>query len=102
MTRQQGLAGARYTARPDLDPVRPHDTFAVRHHRRGGAGKTRTDASDLARLLAERSWPPALLFDLPGNDLRPASYRPVIADLDWPFDTPRPPRRPRGPRRGHE
>ncbi|MFF8786693.1 hypothetical protein [Streptomyces sp. NPDC015125] len=62
-----------------------------KHIRPGGADKTRTDAGDLARLLAETSGQRALLFDLPGNEPRPAPYTPVIVDLDWPSDATRPP-----------
>jgi hypothetical protein len=61
-----------------------------KHLRPGGATKTRTDPRDLAQLLAETSGPQTLLFDLPVDELRPAPYRPVIVDLDWPTDA-RPP-----------
>ncbi|MFC8704906.1 hypothetical protein ACFUIV_22345 [Streptomyces anulatus] len=56
--------------------------------RPGGAGKTRTSAGDFARLLAEANGSRVLPIDLPA--LQPDSYRPVIVDLDWPFDAPRP------------
>ncbi|MEU2357678.1 hypothetical protein ABZ599_32685 [Streptomyces misionensis] len=55
----------------------------------GGAGKTRTDARDFARLLAETSGRP-LRFDLPANELHPAAYRPILVD-PWPADDVRPP-----------
>jgi hypothetical protein len=79
--------------RPDLEAVRrmTEAAFAAGHFRRGGEGKTRTDAGDLARLLAETNGPRPLLFDLPVNELRQAPYRPVFVDLDWPADAPRPP-----------
>ncbi|MET8816425.1 hypothetical protein ABZW47_31045 [Streptomyces sp. NPDC004549] len=62
-----------------------------KHIRPGGAGKTRTDAGDLALLLAEASGQRPLLFDLPVNELLQAPYTPVVVDLDWPADATRPP-----------
>ncbi|MET9779189.1 hypothetical protein ABZ023_33925, partial [Streptomyces sp. NPDC006367] len=56
----------------------------------GGKGKTRTDASGLARLLAQTYGPRVLPVDLPVHELLAAPYRPAIVDLDWPFDAPRP------------
>lgn len=136
-------------ARPGLETVRGMSDVAVRHHRRGGegktstrglsaavalalaqqagmiapaaqptsdqsgrtpdledlarrlldeqhiqpacTGKTRTDAGELARLLAATSGQRPLLFDLQGAELRPAPYRPVLVHLDWPADAARPP-----------
>ncbi|MEV1040538.1 hypothetical protein AB0J01_28390 [Streptomyces sp. NPDC050204] len=49
-----------------------------KHLQRGGTGKTRTQETEFARPLAEADGP------------RPDRYRPVIVDLDWPFDYPRP------------
>ncbi|MFF8994506.1 hypothetical protein ACF09H_32200 [Streptomyces sp. NPDC014983] len=62
-----------------------------KHLRPGGAGKTRTDAAGLARLLAQTYGPRVLPVDLPVHELLAAPYRPAIVDLDWPFDAPRPP-----------
>ncbi|KOU51853.1 TniQ family protein [Streptomyces sp. WM6378] len=76
---------------PDLENLAPRRLLQDKHPRPGGAGKTRTDAGDLARLLAQTYGPRVLPVDLPVHELFPAPYRPVIADLDWPFDAPRPP-----------
>ncbi|WP_274036757.1 hypothetical protein [Streptomyces sp. MMBL 11-1] len=62
--------------------------LAEKHIKPGGTGKTRTSAGDFARLLAEANGPRALPVDLSAGQMD--SYRPVIVDLDWPFDTPRP------------
>ncbi|MFJ1662196.1 hypothetical protein [Streptomyces anthocyanicus] len=62
--------------------------LAEKHIRPGGAGKTRTSAGDFARLLAEANGSRVLPFDLPAAQTD--SYKPVIVDLAWPFDTPRP------------
>ncbi|MEU5137011.1 hypothetical protein [Streptomyces californicus] len=62
--------------------------LAEKHIQPGGTGKTRTDTGDFARLLSQTSGQRVLPFDLPAS--RADSYRPVIVDLDWPFDTPRP------------
>ncbi|MFJ5952588.1 hypothetical protein [Streptomyces noursei] len=65
--------------------------LADKHRQRGGTGKTRTDARDLARLLAEASGLRTLPIGLPSTDHDRTSYRPVIVDLDWPADITRPP-----------
>ncbi|MFG3429722.1 hypothetical protein [Streptomyces californicus] len=62
--------------------------LAEKHIQPGGKGKTRTSAGDFARLLAEAGGSRVLPIDLPAA--QPDSYTPVIVDLDWPFDTPRP------------
>lgn len=59
--------------------------------RPGGTGKTRTHASDLARLLTDTYGPRVLPVDLPVHELFPAPHRPIITDLDWPADATRPP-----------
>ncbi|MER0476792.1 hypothetical protein ABR737_00205 [Streptomyces sp. Edi2] len=83
------------TAHPDEEAVRRtvegNAIVNAKSFRRGGEGKTSTDTRDLARLLAETSGPQPLPFDLPSNELRPAPYRPVIVDLNWPTDTATPP-----------
>ncbi|MEU8545249.1 TniQ family protein [Streptomyces sp. NPDC048717] len=62
-----------------------------KYFRRGGADKTRTGAAELAGLFAEANellpLPPGLL----ASELLSDSYRPVIVELDWPFDAARPP-----------
>lgn len=75
---------------PDLENL-ARRLLEDKHLRPGGAGKTRTDAPELARLLAETHGSRVLPVDLPVHELFPSPYRPAIVDLDWPFDAPRPP-----------
>jgi hypothetical protein len=75
---------------PDLEDL-ARRLLDEKHIQPGGAGKTRTNALDLAQLLAETYGSQVLPADLPVHELFPAPYRPVIVDLDWPFDAPRPP-----------
>ncbi|MFF4205771.1 hypothetical protein ACFYZ8_34550 [Streptomyces sp. NPDC001668] len=75
---------------PDLEDL-ARRLLDEQHIRPGGTGKTRTDAGDLARLLAATSGQRPLLFDLPGNEPHPAPYTPVFVDLDWPANATRPP-----------
>jgi len=61
----------------------------------GGEGKARTDASSLARLLAEAGGRRPLLIDTtPAHSLdgwaEPAT-RPVLVDLPWPAEGTTPP-----------
>ncbi|MEU5902717.1 hypothetical protein [Streptomyces venezuelae] len=49
-------------------------------------GTPQDDVRDLAETYGSRIAP----ADLPVNELFPDRYRPVITDLKWPFDTPRP------------
>ncbi|WP_217226127.1 hypothetical protein [Streptomyces anulatus] len=70
---------------PGQEPAR---LLEDQHIQPGGTGKTRTDAVDFARLLAEANGQRVLPIDLPTSQLD--SYRPVIVDLARPFDTPRP------------
>ncbi|MFJ4700456.1 hypothetical protein ACIP5N_22245 [Streptomyces sp. NPDC088768] len=74
---------------PDLENL-ARRLLQDKHLRPGGAGKTRTDAPGLARLLAQTYGPRVLPVDLPVHELLAGPYRPVIVDLDWPFDAPRP------------
>lgn len=73
---------------PDLENL-ARQLLQDKHLRPGGAGKTRTDAPALARLLAQTYGPRVLPIDLPVHELL-GPYRPAIVDLDWPFDAPRP------------
>ncbi|MEV7891604.1 hypothetical protein, partial [Streptomyces sp. NPDC088357] len=75
---------------PDLEDL-ARRLLDEKHIQPGGAGKTRTNALDFARLLAETYGSRVLPVDLPVHELFPAPYTPVIADPDWPFDAPRPP-----------
>ncbi|MFD4529114.1 hypothetical protein ACFWP7_35405 [Streptomyces sp. NPDC058470] len=75
---------------PDLENL-ARQLLSEKHIRPGGAGKTRTDAGDLARLLAETSGQRTLLFDLPATEPRSTPYTPIFVDLDWPADGARPP-----------
>lgn len=75
---------------PDLENL-ARRLLEEKHIRPGGAGKTRTEAGDLARLLAKTYGSRVLPVDLPVHELFPSPYRPVTVDLDWPFDAPRPP-----------
>ncbi|MEV7157282.1 hypothetical protein AB0N77_22085 [Streptomyces misionensis] len=75
---------------PDLEDL-ARRLLQDKHIQPGGSGKTRTDAGDLARLLAATGGQRPLLFDLPVNEMRPAPYSPVFVDLDWPADTTQPP-----------
>ncbi|GLF98025.1 hypothetical protein [Streptomyces yaizuensis] len=74
---------------PDLETM-ARQMAVTRRIGRGGAGKTRTDARDLTRLLDEAYGSRVLPVDLPVHELLPPPYRPIIVDLDWPFDAPRP------------
>ncbi|MFJ3182340.1 hypothetical protein ACIPJN_28665 [Streptomyces sp. NPDC086796] len=74
---------------PDLENL-ARRLLEEKHIRPGGAGKTRTEAGDLARLLAKTYGSRVLPVDLPVHELFPSPYRPAIVDLDWPFDAPRP------------
>ncbi len=75
---------------PDLENL-ARQLLQDKHVRPGGAGKTRTDAADFARLLAETYGPRVLPVDLPVHELLAGPYRPAIVDLEWPSDAPRPP-----------
>lgn len=74
--------------KPDESAQEPAHLLEDQHIQPGGTGKTRTDTADFARLLSQTSGQRVLPFDLPASQLD--SYRPVIVDLDWPFDSPRP------------
>nr|WP_024126600.1 TniQ family protein [Streptomyces sp. FR1]AHE39219.1 hypothetical protein pFRL3_442c [Streptomyces sp. FR1] len=88
----RALTAPRTTAEqtPDLENL-ARQLLEDKHIRPGGAGKTRTTVGDLARLLTETYGSRVLPVDLPVHELFPAPYRPVVTDLDWPFDAPRPP-----------
>ncbi|MGW2686498.1 hypothetical protein ACWC6I_25500 [Streptomyces sp. NPDC001414] len=75
---------------PDLENL-ARRLLQDKHLRPGGAGKTRTDAPGLARLLAQTYGSRVLPVDLPVHELLAGPYRPAVVDLDWPFDAPRPP-----------
>ncbi|MFE1190205.1 hypothetical protein [[Kitasatospora] papulosa] len=92
MTPEQARALANPPTAPDqaADPENlARRLLEEKHIRPGGAGKTRTSALDFA-LLAETYGSRVLPVDLPVHELFPAPYRPVVVDLDWPFDVPRP------------
>ncbi|MFD8732356.1 hypothetical protein [Streptomyces sp. NPDC059611] len=73
---------------PDESLQEPALLLEDQHIQPGGTGKTRTDTVDFARPLSQATLQRVLQVDLPTSQLD--YHRPVIVDLDWPFDTPRP------------